>query len=134
MSGAWSIKDSINNVPPEGNWLLRFEGIEVGTSKEGNDTLKFKLKITDDDEEWGGKNVFVTRSLLRRAIGILGSDLTNTEMFTGEDDILPSDPEELKDVLVQKLMDRVFIWECKHGEYQGRQTGNWRLVGPSTAF
>ena len=130
----WSIKDSVNQVPPEGTYLLRFEQIESASSKDGNPMLKFKLKIVENDEEWNGKLAFVNRSLLKRAIGILGADLANTELFGPDEDAAPSDSDELAEWLTERLGGKVFLWEVKHREWQGRVQGDWKLVGPSSEF
>lgn len=133
----WNVNDSVSNVPPEGTYKMRINEIVADVSKDGNPVLRFKCEIVQPETD-KPKQTY-TRSLLPQALGILGRDLANSNVYTveelnGDNDLDISNPHSIVAALTDRMGNRTFMYDVKHREYQGRKTGDFTLVGPGSSI
>lgn len=132
LKGPWTIKDSLSNLLPEGEYEFRLESVTSGESKADipNPILKWVWVVVGG--EFDGKKQFSTFTLRADVIGILGAALASSQAFT-EDEELPDDPEVLARVLESKIGGKVFAIDYTHrvDKKTKRVWPNIIITGPS---
>lgn len=126
--GTWSIKDAVSNVPPEDQYVIRIDSIATQVAKSSGDTgIVFKGKIVQG--ELDGQNYYSYFSLAPQAIWNIANQLNASQQFDPEES-LPDEAEELATILGDHLVNKLFLAECAHSEYQGKTRANWTILGP----
>lgn len=132
----WSIKNSVQDRLPEGEYILR---VEKFTPKKASENAKnpnapmlnMRLVVDDESNPLNGKSQFQSFTLIPASIGILASFLAATGCFDLDDendDNLPDDNEQLAAVLNDRLGGKRFVCDVKHS---GDRFANVTCKGPA---
>lgn len=130
----WTIKDSVSNLLPEGEYDFRLESVTTGESQATppNATLRFNWFVVGGEED--GKKQFQTFTLRSDLLGIIGATLGASQAFE-EAEELPDDKEGLAREIEARMGGKVFAVKYTHREDKKtkRVWPNIELLGPSMA-
>ncbi len=134
MGNKWSVKKAVQNVPDEGDYVLRIESVEPKIAKGNNRPyLMFKAVIVSQDE-MDGKNANYMRSITPDSLWKLAGDVANANIVDMETAELPEEPDDLAKELDDLMAGKTFMFTCAHREYKGVTQADWTLVGPSSSL